>query len=670
MMMENKNKALIDSIFSGLENDYIEISNKYPSEWTEENRVMTSDVSPIEGNFNYDNSPYVRELVDNLDSRNSGRVFAIMKGAQIGMSTGLMESGIGWIIANDPANILFLVGHSDLVKDSVSKIDRMISSTGIRPLIRSNSQRARRTKSGDTDNLKEFPGGQLRLGVANHKSLRNFSVKYGFIDDYESMVGDTEQSGSTEKLIDQRFAAFGKQKKLFYISTPELEDNSNILKIYEKGDKREYRIPCQCCGELIPLKWSVDSEVDETRCGIIWDLDENNSLLSGTTRYRCQKCNGEFTDKNKKKFLIDGDWFPTCKPKIEGYRSYQISSLYAPVYMDDWEKYVNDYLDACPVGGERDEAKYKTFVNLVLGIPYKSKSVGLDSKKLMQNQRNYEIGTVPCSISEEDGNGRIVMLTMGVDIGGLENDCRLDYEVVAWSESGSSYSIDHGSIGTYTKKERHYVNRLRQPIDPTKKDNVWEDIESIFLRKYKSDNSNNEFPITGIAIDTGYKNRFVYDYFDGWEKKNISLPKIFLIKGQATRQKIKVGADVSLYSNSKEMPNKLYILKSNILKNYLADRMNKEWGENDEKQPAGFMNFPNSEDGKYTYNNFFSHFEAEEMKIDKNLNFVWKKKAGFQNHLFDCRLYSIASREIFVNEIIFRPNKISRGTWADFVSLF
>ena len=51
-----------------------------------------------------------------------------MKGAQIGMSTGLMESG--WIMANDPGNILFLVGHTDLVPDAVKKIDNMISNSG------------------------------------------------------------------------------------------------------------------------------------------------------------------------------------------------------------------------------------------------------------------------------------------------------------------------------------------------------------------------------------------------------------------------------------------------------------------------------------------------------------------------------------------------------------
>src|SRR5690606_35582925 len=110
-----------------------------------------------------------------------------------------------------------------------------IHNTGLKNFIGSNSMRKRNTKSGNTDSAKEFPMGKLKIGIANHKMLRNFSVQYGFIDDYESMKGNSEESGSTEKLIDQRFAAYSKSKKLWYISTPELEDSSNIYAVYLKG---------------------------------------------------------------------------------------------------------------------------------------------------------------------------------------------------------------------------------------------------------------------------------------------------------------------------------------------------------------------------------------------------------------------------------------------------
>ena len=120
-----------------LEASRFHISDILPSDWCEKNRVMTADVSPIPGPFSYANAPYVREIVDCLSPTHPARRIAVMKGAQIGMSVGLIEGGIGWIISENPGNILFLVGHEDLVSKAGKKIDTMIDNSGIRPLIRS-----------------------------------------------------------------------------------------------------------------------------------------------------------------------------------------------------------------------------------------------------------------------------------------------------------------------------------------------------------------------------------------------------------------------------------------------------------------------------------------------------------------------------------------------------
>ena len=56
-------------------------------------------------------------------------------------------------------------------------------------------------------------------------------------------------------------------------------------------------------------------------------------------------------------------------------------------------------------------------------------------------------------MSENDGNGAIVFVTLGADMNGKPDDARLDYEIVAWSESGASYSINHGFYWyIYTKR--------------------------------------------------------------------------------------------------------------------------------------------------------------------------------------------------------------------------
>jgi hypothetical protein len=79
------------------------------------------------------------------------------------------------------------------------------------------------------------------------------------------------------------------------------------------------------------------------------------------------------------------------------------------------------------------------------------------------------------------------------------------------------------------------------------------------------------------------------------------------------------------------------------------------WDEgNDIAQPAGFMNFPQSEAGKYLYKNYFEHFEAEHRteKVDRDGNYVgmrWEKKTSVsQNHFFDVQLYNMVLKDILV----------------------
>src|SRR5690606_29225423 len=129
-----------------------------------------------------------------------------------------------------------------------------------------------------------------------------------------------------------------------------------------------YLVPCPCCGDMIELKWAV--EVDGFTAGITWKLDDKNKVIPGSVGYICQSCGGFFDDRNKHDLLNAGHWKPSAEPSKPGYYSYHLSSLYAPLGMYDWEHYVNDYLEANPIGQERNEALYKTFVNVCLGETY------------------------------------------------------------------------------------------------------------------------------------------------------------------------------------------------------------------------------------------------------------------------------------------------------------
>lgn len=649
------------------------ISDIKPSAWNQKHRIMTSDVSPFPGPFSYNVTPYLKEVVDCLSPGHPSRIIAVMKGAQVGFSTGVIEAGIGWIISENPGNILFLTGHADLAEEAMNgKIDQMIDSCGLRTLIRPNVLRTRNMRTGDTNKSKEFPGGSLIAGGAsNHKLLRQRSVRYGFIDDFEGAKGRTKESGSTTEMIEQRFAAYADKMKLFYISTPELKNTSNIEPAFLLGDQRYYHIPCPCCGEYIVLHWSIPMESDEKiMAGITWQLDNKNKLVPGSVGYTCQKCGGFFDDSQKYELNLLGEWRPTAEPSKVGYYSYHLSSLYAPPGAYDWEHYVGQYLNANPVNGKQNEAKHQTFVNLCLGETFQPSAEAPKANDLQKNLRKYEIGLIPEKLSQKDGNGMIVLLTCACDLNGVEEDARLDYEIVGWSETGSSYSITHGSIGTFVPREnskKHKQDRTRWTYEHNRPNSVWPELDKIIDAVYLTD-TNRKMSILMTGVDTGHYTTLAYAYLD--RRNN---PLICALKGDKENKYRRFGVDTAKFKRAKERAN-MYLVDVNLVKDELAALMVLKWDEgNDDVQPPGFMNYPHSADGKYLFNNYFSHFEAEhrviESKDGEGVAAKWEKKTSIsQNHFWDVRVYNMTLKDIVVS-IFCTQLKIKNYSWADYVDV-
>jgi len=658
-----------------IESTKIQLSNILPSDWTEKHRVMTTDVSPFPGKFSFTRTPYYREILNCLSPYHPSRIIAVMKGSQNGCSTCVIESGIGYIIAQNPGNILFLTGHTELVEEAMNKkVDQMIDSCGLRPLIKPSILRTKNMRTGDTNRSKEFPGGSLIAGSAsNHKLLRQRSVQFGFIDDFDAAKMSSKESGSTTTMIEQRFAAYYEKMKLFYISTPELKETSNIEPVFLLGDQRYYHIPCPKCGKFIVLKWNVEIEGTDGRekGGMIWKTDNHGHLLPGTVEYVCQKCANAFDDTDKDELNIAGKWVPTAEPSQEGYYSYHISSLYAPTQMYDWQFYVRKYLEACPQDAPRKEDKYKAFQNLVLGEPYEREGEAPKANQLQRNIRPYDPRIVPEKISIRDGNGKIVLLTCAADLNGNEDDARLDWEIVAWSENGASYSVVHGSIGTFVPREGNRVNkddRFHWTYQRGKAYSVWPEFENILGTIYMTDNDR-KMKVFIAGVDCGFHSNHAYAFVDRANTYVIGLKG----KDVEVYSRSSTVADIPAFHTAKER-SKLFLVEVNAVKDDLADLMKLKWDESSgEKQPPGFMNYPQPSGGLYGFKNFFSHYESEhrvtEMRTNGAMVARWVKKSSIsQNHCFDLRVYGMALKDILVS-LVCRELKIKNYTWQDYVNL-
>lgn len=647
----------------------LQLSNMKPSEWYESNMVMPQG-SAFAGPYRYRRSPYLREIINCLSKDHPAHTIAVEKGAQIGVSAGVLTPAIGYVMAEEPSNILFMTGHADLSKEAMVKIDQMIDSCGIRHLIRPSTLRAKNSRTGDTDSTKEFAGGTLWSGSAtNHNLLRQRDVRVIIVDDFDAAKKSGKDTGSTMSLIEQRAAAYATKRKIFYVSTPQIKGASNIEDAYMLGDQRRYHVPCPCCGEFIALEWETKVVGSETeKAGMTWKTDDGGRLLPDSVGYVCQSCGGFFDDSGKQELLENGHWVATAEPSTEGYYSYHISALYAPVGMFDWKHYVSEYLKANPVGGVRDTRKHQTFVNVVLGQTYEDEAVELKASDLQRNQRDYAPHTVPESLSIKDGNGKIITLTLGADLNGKEDDARLDWEIVAWSETGATYSIAHGSIGTFVPRERGQgEDRQRWTYRSGSQWSVWPEFTKVFDTVFATDTGRKMQPIIG-GVDAGYQSEYVYPYVDTHNRL------MYAVKGDVSQRFTPYTRDAKTFKAARERA-KMFILEPNLLKDQLAALMGLKWNQQGgDPQPSGFMNFPRSDNGLYQYTNYFSHFEAEKRVTQTTATGEpqgtrWEKKdSNVQNHLFDCRVYNMAIKDILLDKVG-KELKAKDFTWGDYADV-
>jgi phage terminase large subunit GpA-like protein len=649
-----------------LEASRIKISSLKPSEWAEQNIIMPK---PMPGPLRYEKTPYTREIIDRFAPDDPARDIALMGSAQFGKTASIIIPVIGYIIANDPGNIIMTVGHEDLLTEAMDKIDEMLDTTGLRKLIRPTAQRAKNQKTGDTNTIKQFSNGYLKLSAAsNHKIWRQANYKFGLIDDYEAVKGSSKEAGSLRELIEKRFTVYAKTYKRLYVSSPERKQNSNILEVYNMGDQRKFKVPCPCCSTYIELRWSVEGR-DGIMGGITWRVDENQVLIQDSVGYICQECGGFFTDQNKSDFINRGFWEPTAKPFRPNFFSYHMSSLYSPHGMTGWSDYVYKWLEAHPQGRPRKEDKYQAFLNLNLGEPYEETGEAPRANELQKNIRNYEIGIVPERISERDGNGKIILLTLACDLNGKEDDARLDWEILAWSETGSNYSVKHGSIGTFVYREgekKHKEDRERWTYEPHRQRSVWPELIKIIDAVYETD-TGRKMKIFLTGVDCGHFTTYAYAFIDVANRMVVGL------KGKDVDKFIRFGTDLPKFRQAKERAN-LYLVEVNELKDDIAEQIKLRWDEgNDDVQPPGFMNYPTPSGGLYLFHNYFSHYEAEhrviENKEGEGIASRWvKKNSNVQNHFFDVRVYGHALRDIMVH-LVCKDNGIKNAGWAELVAI-
>ena len=596
------------------------------SEWAEQNRVLPNGLTPIPGPWNNDITPYLVEIMDCFSDTSSIQKVAIMKGTQLGFTTGVLENFMGYVIDYSPAPILFLTGDQEMAASSMElKIDRMLESTGLDKKIFSQSEKRHGKKTGDTKSKKEFPGGfLLAYGPRSGSKLRTFSIKYLLRDEIDAYPLTIGKEGDPLKISEKRTDAFEMVRKILDISTPIEENTSRITQRFKQGDQRYYNVKCKHCNKYQVMKWP----------GMNWECDKDGVLIYDSVYYECIHCGDHWKNHDKVDFLGSGKWVPTCKAKEHNMRSYHLSALYSPVGMKSWEACVSEYIEA-----KDDINALHTFYNTVLGIAWQDQGDAPKYELIMSNAGGYNRGEV---------SSKALFLTMGVDV---QLD-RIECELVAWGRNMISWSVDY------------YVLPVEDELLPKNNGSgtedlncsSWKELENILTSEYPIENGGGKMHIQMAFIDSGYSTNTVYEFCSKFDEG------VFPVMGS----KYKRG---EYYKAFKVKTHDLtrFDLQADQFKSQLYSNLRKEAPTlNSSPYPSGYCHFPAGYDQKF-YKMLTAEIKKKEVRKDgTTMRIFWELPKGRRNEALDTRVYAIGAVYVYaamVSEDVYKTDSIM---WREF----
>jgi phage terminase large subunit GpA-like protein len=446
--------------------------------WADRHRMLTSVTSAEAGRWRTERTPYLREVMQALSAASRVERVVLMKGAQLGGT----EAGLNWlgyVIHHAPGPMLLVQPTVEGAKRvSKQRIDALIESC---PELSERVKDPRSRDSGNTQLMKEFPGGVVILTGANSAvGLRSMPVRYLFLDEVDGYPGDADGEGDPVALAMQRTVTFI-NRKIYLCSTPTIKGFSRIEAAYLESDQRVYEVPCDHCGQYSQILWR----------DIRWPEGRPEEAA-----WHCPHCGGIHPEYRKPALLAAGRWTPRAAGdgKTAGFH---LSSLYSPWLT--WAEIAQEHQAV-----KDDPVRLKVWVNTKLAETWEDRDgESLDAEGLMARREAYG-PAAPASVA---------VLTCGVDV----QDDRIELEVVGWGRDEESWSIDYKVL-------------WGDPSAPQ----LWDELDAYLSQRFAHETLAQGLAIEAACIDTGgHHTLSAYAFCRGKERR-----RIWAIKGGAGKRPI------------------------------------------------------------------------------------------------------------------------------------
>jgi len=472
------------------------------SEWIEKDMRLPETVSALPGRVTL--FPYQRDIADAISDPGLERV-TLVKPVRVGFTT-LLNAAVGSFVANEPAPILMLLPTEADCRDAmVSDIEPTFEATpSLQGLLSAESDENGR----NTLLSRRFPGGSLKIVASKSpRNLRRHNVRILLIDEADAMEAGPE--GSPVTLAEKRTLSFG-NRKIIIGSTPTFEATSNVLRSYDRSDKRVFEVPCPECGNFHEIQWA----------DIKWPEGRPEEA-----QFVCPACGVYVDEKHKAQMVQDGVWRATA-PDVVGHAGFRLNALVSTLTNASWGRLAAEFIEA-----KKNPDQLQVFVNTILAQGWREAAEELDSSELATRAEPFGL---PDAIPSD-----VLFVTCGVDV---QRD-RLEAVFLGWS-----------------RDEIYVLSQFVIYGDPMG-DDVWSELDEALRSTWKHPNGG-ILRIDATAIDAG--DGVTMDRVIGFARPRMSR-RIYAVKG--------AGGNRPVIRASDSKGSKLFIVGVDSVKGQIASRL-------------------------------------------------------------------------------------------------
>jgi phage terminase large subunit GpA-like protein len=562
------------------------------SEWAEQTIYLPSENSAIAGRLRYDQTPYLREIVDFL-SDVEGEEGVVLKSAQIGFTVGVLVTAMCYFIDQDPSPILLMQPTlDDAERFSKKKLMPIIRAS---PALRKKVAEARPGDAANTILQKSGAGWSASMvGAKSPRQMRSDSIRVFLSDERSGYSTSAGVEGNPYLLGVARTLSFD-NRKLLTGSTPVISPDETE-KDYQDSDRRQWYVPCPECGAEQPLRWE----------NLRWDKEGGGDTglprvhKPETAHFVCEVNGCVIEERHKRKMVRAGRFVAeNAGHKKRGWKVWQGYSLMPKA---KWPIIVADWLKA-----QGDPEKLKIFFNTVLAQSYEERGERPDVDALSARREAYA-APVPM---------RVAVLTAAVDVQGD----RVELLIKGWGAGEESWQIGHWRIKG----------------DPKQKGpgSVWETLDRLLLAPYRHE-SGIDLYVRACAVDTSDQTDLCYDYVKPRQRRGV-----IAVKGEEA-----IGKQILIKQGRAKTPGvKLWKVGTHTAKSRVFSRLRIE-PTNDGTPKPGAIHFPFPQaDG--LDDAYLKQFENEKAVAKKLPNgrivHVFRKTSGQPNEALDLEVYALTA---------------------------